>query len=550
MADNSVTIGLGLDISKFNSSLESVKAQLRSLAGEAKEIKVGAVRSYAAPASSQVNIPSGAGTMMKQQEGIISSIRKTFQPAGGTKFLDNITGGLQKSISSSLGEAGGGIASMLGGGGAEAGAAASAAVGASIASLGVVLLAVLAILVAIAAALAIGVVVMEAIKVATGPIMKVLTAIGKVLGAALIPIAMVIVQLLRPLIQIMMPFIRIMNAIFAPLRTAISTFYKAASEKGLKPNDPGYMLGLMGAVQIGIQGSMIGALAELAKMIITGFALIIATLATYIGTFLAKLIGAFAELAYWIVKMIPFIGGESNAQAVRNTIYGFAGKVSEMTNIIADGAMGLAASATSAIDTMQSMLLGGIQALIVGMVGQIPVVVHNTDATSANTRALQDLNDSMTKKSQAEADASRAASDAAAASAQAAYLASIASVGTYQQYLAGQGYNIPPSTPLLTIGQQAAAGLPADTMQDYLAKLFPGTQVGDAVIRPGGGIVSTSPSDWLIATRNPGELGGSGVTVNVTQHITVQGSMDDKAQQRIVNLVKTTVATEIRSALR
>lgn len=41
-------------------------------------------------------------------------------------------------------------------------------------------------------------------------------------------------------------------------------------------------------------------------------------------------------------------------------------------------------------------------------------------------------------------------------------------------------------------------------------------RVNDAVISPSGQVVSTSPDDWLIATKTPGQLGGGGgITVNI-----------------------------------
>ena len=47
-------------------------------------------------------------------------------------------------------------------------------------------------------------------------------------------------------------------------------------------------------------------------------------------------------------------------------------------------------------------------------------------------------------------------------------------------------------------GEASAAGMQGGTV----------TSVNDAVISPNGDVISTSPKDFLIATQNPGELGG------------------------------------------
>jgi len=53
--------------------------------------------------------------------------------------------------------------------------------------------------------------------------------------------------------------------------------------------------------------------------------------------------------------------------------------------------------------------------------------------------------------------------------------------------------------------------------------------VNDAIISPRGDIITTHPDDYLIATKTPGSLGGSGVTVNITGG-TFYG-LDDMAEQ-------------------
>lgn len=55
-------------------------------------------------------------------------------------------------------------------------------------------------------------------------------------------------------------------------------------------------------------------------------------------------------------------------------------------------------------------------------------------------------------------------------------------------------------------------GKVADTVSSAVGKVF---NVNDAVISPTGQVVSTAPDDWLIATKNPGSLGGGGLTINM-----------------------------------
>jgi len=45
--------------------------------------------------------------------------------------------------------------------------------------------------------------------------------------------------------------------------------------------------------------------------------------------------------------------------------------------------------------------------------------------------------------------------------------------------------------------------------------------VSDAIISPNGNIISTNPRDYLIATKNPGELGGGSIVISPTYYVTV-----------------------------
>jgi len=52
-------------------------------------------------------------------------------------------------------------------------------------------------------------------------------------------------------------------------------------------------------------------------------------------------------------------------------------------------------------------------------------------------------------------------------------------------------------------------------------------KVNDAVISPSGKVISTSPQDYLIATKTPGSLGGGGGGNNITVNINGNASGDD-----------------------
>jgi acyl-[acyl carrier protein]--UDP-N-acetylglucosamine O-acyltransferase len=58
--------------------------------------------------------------------------------------------------------------------------------------------------------------------------------------------------------------------------------------------------------------------------------------------------------------------------------------------------------------------------------------------------------------------------------------------------------------------------------------------VEDAIITPRG-VVNTSPSDYIIATKNPASLGGMNVTINIDRP-TVSSQQDIKALTRAIEL--------------
>ena len=57
-------------------------------------------------------------------------------------------------------------------------------------------------------------------------------------------------------------------------------------------------------------------------------------------------------------------------------------------------------------------------------------------------------------------------------------------------------------------------------------------KVDDAVIGPGGNIITTNPQDYLIATKDPNSLSSGEVTLNVTYNINVSDKRELEAMFR------------------
>ena len=224
MAENSVTIQLKLDPANFNQGLSQVKKELSALG--AVDIfgtkKGGATKSSSASAMTSIkksqesfavsakNIERSVAFMTSMLQGNMSS----FNILGLGRSLAGV--GIPSSSSTEGTTKKKGLESffmdilvVLG------------TIAASITSLGVI------------AGLVGGlVVIMQAIQFTLKPILLVLNAIGKVLGAALIPMSLVIVELLRPLIWMLMPLVRVMTILLMPLRRLIANELKAKKNEG------------------------------------------------------------------------------------------------------------------------------------------------------------------------------------------------------------------------------------------------------------------------------------------------------------------------------
>ena len=182
MADNSVTIALKLDTTQFSNSMAQVKKELSGM-GIGKEV--------AATRTGR----SGTSSLEKEFSSMRSTISKMTSTMMGNLSAGNISGIVSAVMTAIINPA------------------------------------FLAVLPLIAAGVAALVVTMEALVFAFKPIQIILSAIGKILGATLIPISMVIVQALMPLITILTPFIRLMNLIFAPVKKILTNYLKANSEQ-------------------------------------------------------------------------------------------------------------------------------------------------------------------------------------------------------------------------------------------------------------------------------------------------------------------------------
>lgn len=60
------------------------------------------------------------------------------------------------------------------------------------------------------------------------------------------------------------------------------------------------------------------------------------------------------------------------------------------------------------------------------------------------------------------------------------------------------------------------------------------TKVGDAIIRPDGSVIRTDPRDFLIATKNPGNLGGGSTTININ----IAGSADQNTVNEVIRRLR------------
>jgi len=167
----------------------------------------------------------------------------------------------------------------------------------------------------------------SALGVAFKPILKILQAIGRVLGATLVPISMVIMTLLQPLIWVLMPFVRLMNAIFRPLRTAMAEFFKKNKEL-IKSGD---LFGILGGLFDALKPAIVGLVSAIGSIVMPLFGLLgewiigfltinldelKMTLEKLLGKDLGDTVSMFINVLHWAISAVAGfaaqLAGEEN----------------------------------------------------------------------------------------------------------------------------------------------------------------------------------------------------------------------------------------------
>ena len=244
MADNSVTISLNLDISGFQSSLASIKKDMEGITSSGG--KTGGLR------TTWLN-KQDINDMERMTKQIDSAVKlgNKFEMKNLNKDVKAAEQMMKEMTEMNLaahakefkiedvdfGSAAEGVSAATGGGGGGAGktavgierivSALTSMIRGNMSSFNVmaviqgIMEAGLVALGAVAAGVMLLTVLIGGMMLFFKPIATMLTAIGKVLGATLMPIAIIIVQLLKPLIWLLIPFIRIFKMLLAPLRVLI-----------------------------------------------------------------------------------------------------------------------------------------------------------------------------------------------------------------------------------------------------------------------------------------------------------------------------------------
>jgi len=92
---------------------------------------------------------------------------------------------------------------------------------------------------------------------------------------------------------------------------------------------------------------------------------------------------------------------------------------------------------------------------------------------------------------------------------------------------------------VLTSFSDLFGGDSSSTSSSVSGRKLNGVSVDDAIISPSGEIITTNPNDYLIATQDPGSLGGTGITIYIDK---VQGVDADE----ISDMLARRLALEIR----
>ena len=94
----------------------------------------------------------------------------------------------------------------------------------------------------------------------------------------------------------------------------------------------------------------------------------------------------------------------------------------------------------------------------------------------------------------------------------------------------------------------------SEYIRNYNANSVDVQAVQDAIIAPGGKIITTAPDDYLIATKTPGSLGAQGVNINFTVEnyasdaVTVEReTRETQNGTQIVTMIRKIIQSDIAS---
>ena len=474
--------------------------------------------------------------------------------------------------------------SGIGGIGEEGAAAASestAAAGgegiiAAIGSLGAMVGPVLLVIAAAAAQL---VVVMAAVQMALKPILTILNAIGKVLGAALMPISIIIVTLLRPLIWLLMPIARLLMTILMPLRRAIQNYMgSAAAKNAIKSgNYNDFFMGMTTAIGQGLLamnletitaviGAIVDAITSMMKSMVSTILNTVATLldgiAAIVGVISPDAAAKITGLANGLRELVKSVNGYTDAngeyvsgdldklgQGVKDF---FKGIKSTILNFL--GLKDLESTGVAGAPYSSKQIGANVAAQQTG--------VPAPEETSPLQKLTKDLGDAKTAIEAISFNAM--VTDAKdklfgdTGSVKAAALAAWTGMLTnadekfpliaaaFKSFLRGLFDITNKVIDAINILRKYVPGFAL--MTGTVDKPLEHLAVDDFVLQPGGQLIKTSPQDYIMGTKDPGSIGGKGNVTNIT--FNVSGNVDDRTAKYITDTIQREIATQWRAIAR
>jgi hypothetical protein len=622
MADNSVTIALKLDASQFNATLKQAQADLGGFGAGAGR---GGKRSgkddlgLETIAFESKKASNNMTKMNKSMENFVvrftSMLRGNLSPSNvlnTLKSAQGVVGGMGGGIGGGTGNA---LAGIEGIGAQGAAAAAASGVGGTIgASLGAIvglLVGIATVIALIAAGIAVLITSVSAISVAFSPILKILQAIGRVIGAALVPISTVIVQFLKPLIWMLIPFVHLMNAIFRPIRMAIAQFFKGAATL-IRSGDIGAIFGGLFAVVMPILTAAATAIGNMLMPLFTQLAAWIAgfleldmsalknTLENLLGKQLGDAVSGLINVIYFAISAISgfiaqFVGkkdfdkifgtGAFNKIAEKNEGFAFGKGIGETVQKLVTIFSGwIAAFTKDPLGTLYSTLVSAITSVISAMktlafgtgvpkglrVGTPP---YKPSPIKPKTDTLETVFEesgligaiNMIVKQFTGIDVAKFWNDLTdywTSTLKPAFDNIVKSINSFLDTTWNGPKGVAASATSLATSLDSAAAAFALVTGSWITNLALGwianqfanakkktTTVQDAVIAPGGNVVSTSPRDYLFAMQDPSSIANGGGN-NFSLTINVEGNVDDKTRKVIIEEVQRVVAYQWRSIAR